>query len=80
MGEMDVVQGIFEDKINSGYQHLIKTAVQYESDGLWKDAQEKYQEVTSVLKSVLHEDFVYQAYYKEMCIRDSWYSSCSLFR
>lgn len=64
MGEMDIVQGIFEDKINSGYQHEIKMAVQYESQELWKDAQETYRKVANELQSALHEEFVYQAYYK----------------
>lgn len=68
MGELDVVEGIFQDKINNLSCDLLKEALKAEQSDDWRIAQTKFKSVLESNESNIFlqndKDFLYEEYYK----------------
>lgn len=68
MGELDVVEGIFQDKINNLSCDSLKEALKAEQSDDWRIAQTKFKSVLECNESNIFlqndKDFLYEEYYK----------------
>lgn len=68
MGELDVVEGIFQDKINNLSCESLKEALKAEQCDDWRIAQDKFKSVLENneldICSENDADFLYEEYYK----------------
>lgn len=68
MGELDVVEGIFQDKINNLSCNLLKDALKAEQSEDWRMAQKKLKSVLDCNQLNFYlendKDFLFEEYYK----------------
>lgn len=69
MGELDVVEGIFQDKINNLSCDSLKEALKAQQCGDWRIAQIKFKSVLECNENKLNvlendKDFLFEEYYK----------------
>lgn len=64
MGELDVVEGIFQDKIINLSCESLKEALKAEQCDDWRIAQDKFKSVLENNESENDPDFLYEEYYK----------------
>lgn len=68
--EWDMVRSIFLEKMNC--KDIIQKAVQYESEGQWRTAQELYAKLIETDVSAERKDFYYDSYFKCFANLGEW--------